>query len=281
MLNDSVSYLIHAPDMIINGFLQRVYPSMTAEIAPVISMVAILYWVVWGYRLYAGNTPFDAQSLLIKAGVTTMVFSLLKWQDVAYLIYQSCREMVERTISLALSHGQNSSSILDHVWKDIGQIAAFLMQNQSIGIVLQGYGLMLLNCAFVVMVVVYLVFAKMGLAVTIVLLPLFVIFFFFTTTRYWAFNWITSLLQCCLLFIFVHLLLHLSCLSYRVALDHIHDANHALLTQGIDVTTTAYVYIIEGLFFCLMMQTKAWSFSLAQSASTSLKHIPVPRLSKA
>lgn len=273
MLNDSITHLIQAPDTVVNHFLQRVYPSIVHDIMPVVTLAAILYWVIWGYQIYAGNTAFVALSLLKKAGVTTMSFSLLQWQSAAWLIYQSAQNAMEYIVSLAVSHGQTSMSVLETLWRDVGQIAAFLMEDTTVGMVLQGYGLMLLNCTFVIFVVVCLIFAKVGLALCLVLLPFFVIFFFFSFTQHWVHTWINSLLRCGLLFLFVHLLLHIASLSLGAALRQIHDANQALLITDINVTTTAYVYVIEGLFLGLLILANTWSASMSQSAGVLIKQV--------
>lgn len=273
MLNDSITHLIQAPDTVVNHFLQRLYPSVANDIMPVLTLSAILYWVIWGYQIYAGNTAFVAVSLLKKAGVTTTAFFLLQWQSAAWQIYQSVRNVMEHIVSLAVSHGQTGTIVLESLSRDVGQIAAFLMEDSAIGMVLQGYGLMLLNCAFVIVVVVELIFAKVGLALCIVLLPFFVIFLFFPFTQPWVNNWVNSWLRCVLLFLFVHLLLHMASLSFSTALEQIHDANQVLSMTDINVTTTAYIYVIEGLFLGLLILANIWSASMSHSAGVLIKQI--------
>lgn len=253
------------------------YPLIAAEAAPVIYVAAILYWAYAGYQIYNGDMALNIHDALIRIITTALIFALLRWQGMASVIYTLWNDTVEHTIGLLISNRTDSRQLLSSLWQDVGQIASFLMEDKPAGIAMQGFGLMLLNNAFIICVLTYLAIAKIGMAVLMLFLPLFISFYFFQRTRQWMFNWINNLFFFGLLFILIHLLIHLSSLIYADALKEIHLANQLLILEKIDVTTTAYVYVIEGVLLYLMVLSKGWADDLSQKAGGAVQSSSVFR----
>lgn len=275
MLSSAILSLIQAPDIGLSQFLHHGYRLLSAELTPIVDLMAILYWATWGYQLYAGRVTFVSQTLLIKVAVTIFLFTLMQWDDIALVMYEYILSSIEYVVGLLVDQTQNNSVILEHLWQDIGQISAFLMDDKPMSMMMQGYGLMLLNCGFVIGVVGFLVFSKIGIAITLLLCPFFIIFFFFPQTRHWFMNWVNHLFQFVLLFLFVHLLLHVSYFAFSFAINEIREAKEGLLFGTVSVTTTAYIYVVEGLLLYLLVQTKAWSSSIAQSIGGFIQQLTI------
>lgn len=261
--------LVHSPDAVVSTFLHQIYPAMASAISPVISVLAILYWVVFGYQIYAGYQAVVWRDVLQKSVMTVMVFSVLHWAGLASMVYHVFIDVMTKTVDIVMVDGANTEVMFDKLWRSVADVAAYLMhfEGSEIGLTLQGFGLFILNCTLFAVVVAYLVVAKLGLAVTMVLLPLFVGFFFFAFTKQWAVNWCSAMVQFCLLFIVVHAVLRLGCLVYAGAIDDIHFASEALLLKKINVTSTAYIYIIESILLYIILHIRRWVDMLSQQVA--------------
>jgi type IV secretion system protein VirB6 len=268
MATVTVAGMISAADGITQSFLTQTYPAFASAVSTPIYWVAVLYWAVFGYRIYAGHEPMKWTALLAKAFMTTAVFSALSWGGLGHAIYGFFASLMEGAASTIMS-GQSTASMLDALYNNVGQVSA-LMQKVSwyqFGTILLGYGLFNLNCALFILALAYMTIAKFGLAIAMVLLPIFVGFFFFEQTRQWAMNWLSKMLNFCFIYILVIAIVRFGFLAFGDAIDEAGKAGGVTDASFISVQQVAYLYIVEGVLIIFMLQVKGWAAALAGGAS--------------
>ncbi|MDR5797986.1 type IV secretion system protein [Caballeronia sp. LZ008] len=268
MATMTIEGMIGAADGVTQSFLTQTYPALAGAISTPIYLVAVLYWAVYGYKIYGGYEPMRWSALLSKAFMTAAVFSALNWGSLGQSIYGFFTSFMEGVASTIMS-GQSTASMLDALYNNVGQVSA-LMQNVSwyqFGMILQGFGLFLINCVLFVLALVYMTIAKFGLAITMVLLPVFAAFFFFEQTRQWAINWLSKMLNFCFIYILVIAIVRFGFLAFGDAIDEAGKASSVTDAAFINVQQVAYLYIVEGVLIIFMLQVKGWAAALAGGAS--------------
>lgn len=268
MATMTIEGMIGTADGVTQSFLTQTYPAIAGAISAPIYLVAVLYWAVYGYKIYAGYEPIKWNAVLAKAFMTTAVFSALNWGGLGRSIYGFFTSFMEGAASTIMA-GQSTASMLDALYNNVGQVSA-LMQNVSwyqFGVILQGFGLFVVNCTLFVLALVYMTLAKFGLAITMVLMPIFVGFFFFEQTRQWAMNWLSKMLNFCFIYILVIAIVRFGFLAFRDAIDEAGKASSVTNAALINVQQVAYLYIVEGVLIIFMLQVKGWAAALAGGAS--------------
>jgi type IV secretion system protein VirB6 len=264
----TIAGMIGSADGVTTAFLTQTYPALASAISTPIYLVAVLYWAVYGYKIYAGYEPMRWNSLLGKAFMTTAVFSTLNWCGLAQSIYGFFTSFMEGAASTIMA-GQSTASMLDALYNNVGQVST-LMQKVSwyqFGTILLGYGLFNLNCVLFILALVYMTIAKFGLAIIMVLLPVFVGFFFFEQTRQWAMNWLSKMLNFCFIYILVIAIVRFGFLAFGDAIAEAGKAASVTDAARINVQQIAYLYIVEGVLSIFMLQVKGWAAALAGGAS--------------
>ncbi|WP_250504587.1 type IV secretion system protein [Caballeronia sp. AZ7_KS35] len=260
--------MIGAADGVTQSFLTQTYPALAGAISTPVYLLAVLYWAASGYKIYGGYEPMRWNALLAKAFMTAAVFSALNWGGMGQSIYGFFTSFMEGVASTIMS-GRSTASMLDALYNNVGQVSA-LMQNVSwyqFGMILQGFGLFLINCVLFVLALVYMTIAKFGLAITMVLLPVFAGFFFFEQTRQWAINWLSKMLNFCFIYILVIAIVRFGFLAFGDAIDEAGKASSVTDAAFINVQQVAYLYIVEGVLIIFMLQVKGWAASLSGGAS--------------
>jgi type IV secretion system protein VirB6 len=260
--------MLGAADSVTESFLTQTYPAIAGAIETPIYLVAVLYWVVYGYKIFAGYEPMRWNAVLAKAFMTTAVFSALYWAGFAQSIYGFFTSFMEGAAATIMA-GQPTARMLDALWNNVGQVSS-LLQNASgyqIGMILQGFGLFLVNCVLFILALVYMTIAKFGLAITMVLLPIFLCFFFFEQSRQWAMNWVSKMLNFSLIYILVIAVVRLGFLAFGDAVDAAGRAAGVTDAARITVQQIAYLYIIEGVLIIFMLQIKGWAAALSGGAT--------------
>src|SRR5690606_31997363 len=79
--------LVGGADGVTEHFLSTTYPAIADAVAPPLYYVAILYWAIFGYQIYAGHAPMQWKDLLARAVMTVAVFATLQWGGLAQQIY--------------------------------------------------------------------------------------------------------------------------------------------------------------------------------------------------
>lgn len=263
--------LLDASDQVIDTFLRTTYPAIASAIAPLITMVLVLYWAVLGIRIYTGYTAIDWSRILNTAFMSVAVLSVLVWGTLTHQIYDVFLGLIEE-LSAAVSTGETASSLLDELWRSVSSASAVLMGDQlsNIGITLQGFGLFMLNCLLFIIIVALMASAKFGLAVTMLLLPVFAAFSLFRVTRQWAMNWIGLMLYCALLYVFIVAIVQTGFLMFENPLRTItSSAKHAVMAD-LDVAKITYIYLMEGVLIVFLLQARSWAAVLSGNIHTQL-----------
>ncbi len=255
---------LSASDAVTDQFLSQIYPSIANEINPVIYVLAILYWAVYGYKIYAGHAPLNWQDVLTKVLMTTFVFTALEWSGVAGMIYHAFADFMEGTAATIMA-GESSTSMLGALYNNVGIIASSLqsVNPYQLGVLLLGFGMFLLNCLLLAVAICYLTVAKLGLALTMVLLPIFLGFLLFPATRQWFMNWLSSMLNFAFIYILVITIVRIGFVIFGASVEEAAQtasgANAALMT----VPQVAQLYIFEGVLIYFMLQVRSWAAGLS------------------
>lgn len=263
--------ILASVDHVVAVFLKETYPHMAGSLSDVVYLTTVIYWVVLGLRIYAGHEPVRWNIILSRAVMTLAAFSVLRWGGLAGQVYGFFTTMMDGVVAMTAEQGE-TVAMINGLWNDVGQVAAAMMKVSSLqfGIVLQGYGLFVMNCILFAVTLVYLTMAKMGLAITMLLLPVFVSFFLFEQTRQWAMNWISVMLNFCFIYMLVFLLLRLGLAAFAGQIrettaiaDAFNDIGTPKLMKG-QVQNVAYLYLIEIILILFMLQVKSWAAALSR-----------------
>lgn len=265
----NVYSLLQNADTVINHFLGTTYPEIAHAIAPLVFIVVVLYWVVFGLRIYAGYAAIDWAGWLNRVLMSITVFSVLVWDKLASQIYGFCIAFVEG-MTATLMTGKSTSVMLERLWGAAASAATVLMGDQLLnsGITLQGFGLFCLNSCLCVVVVAYMAVAKFGLALTMLMLPVFVGFALFPLTRQWIVNWLSMMLNFSLLYIFVIAIVQTGFLMFEESVDALTDEMNRATIADLTNARTTHLYLLEGVLLFFVLQAKGWAMAMSKNICT-------------
>jgi type IV secretion system protein VirB6 len=267
--------ILNAADTVIDTLLMSTYPKIAQSISPLVFVVVVLYWALFGMRIYTGHVGINWMALLNRVLLSVAAFSLLVWGTLAHHIYAFFVDFADG-ISAAMTNGKSASSLLETLWMSVASASAVLMGDQLLntGIVLMGFGLFLLNAIFYAIIIACLAMAKFGLAATMLLLPVFFCFALFKLTRQWAMNWLGMMLYCSLLYFFLVAIVHVGFLMFEEPIKKIiGEMQHAGLGD-LDIAKTTYVYLIEAIFILFVLQARVWAAKLSNNLCGKVSSMP-------
>ncbi|SAL00307.1 Type IV secretion system protein VirB6 [Caballeronia arationis] len=262
--------LVGAADGVTQSFLSQTYPAIAGAISTPIYFAAILYWVVFGYKVYAGYAPMQWKDLLAKIVMTVSVFGTLNWGGLAQIVYNAFVSFMEGAAATVMA-GKPTAQMLDALWSNVDSVSKTLRQANlyQIAMILDGLLLFVMNCVLFVIALVYMTIAKFGLAVTMVLCPLFIGFLMFPETRQWFINWVSKMLTFCFMYILVIAIVRLGFLAFGDAIDSAGNAAQAISPDFVSSEQTAQLVIVEGVLILFMLGVRGWASALAGGASSS------------
>ncbi|EHP44164.1 VirB6 protein [Cupriavidus basilensis OR16] len=266
----TIAGLLNASDGVTDSFLSQTYPALANAVSTPVYLVAVLYWVVYGYKIYAGHAPLALDELLAKAIMTSAVFATLNWAGMGQMVYQAFSSFMNGAASTIMA-GKPTDQMLDALFSNAMDVAAKAL-NVSLyqtGVLIVGGILWLVTCALFVVAVAYTIIAKFGLAITMVLLPLFVGFLLFAQTRQWFMNWVSKMLTHAFLYILVVAIVRLGFVAFGDALDTAGTASGPLEAVKISFEQVAYLLIVEGILIVFIFCARGWAAQLASGASAS------------
>ena len=260
--------LVGAADGVTNSFLSQTYPAIAGAIAEPIYLAAVLYWALLGYKVYAGYAPVQWKDILAKSFMTVAVFGTLHWGGLAQWIYNAFVSFMEGAAATVMA-GKPTAQMLDALWSNADAVSARLRASDfnQIGMILDGLALFLVNCILFVLALVYMTIAKFGLAITMVLCPLFIGFLMFPETRQWFMNWVGKMLTFCFMYILVIAIVRFGFLAFGDAID---AAGNLAKANGLATTEqTAQLIIVEGVLILFMLGVRSWASALSGAAASS------------
>lgn len=263
-----VGSLLSASDNVTELFLATTYPALASALSTPVILAATLYWVVYGYQVYAGKAGFAMQELLVKAVTTALVLGTLSWGGLGSQIYHAFVGFMEGGAATLIS-GEPTAKLIDGLYKDVAKAAATLMSAswQAYGVIFEGAILFFVNCFLLLLAIVYMTIAKFGLAITMVLLPIFVVFLMWPATRQWFVNWLSKMLNFALIYILVMAIVRLGFVAFSGAIDAAKQASTIPEWDQISSDLVAQLIVVEGVLCVFMLQVKSWAAALAGGAA--------------
>lgn len=241
---------------------------MAEAISTPLYFAAVLYWVLFGYKVYAGYAPVQWKDILAKCVMTVAVFSTLQWGGVALMVYNAFISFMEGVASTVMA-GQSTAQMLDALWSNVEEVSTGLrlLDFYKISLILDGLLLFVVNSLLFVIALMYMTIAKIGLAITMLLFPLFLGFLMFPETRQWFMNWVSQMLTFCFLYILVIAIVRFGFLAFG---ETIAVAADMARMEGLGTSTqTAQLVIVEGVLILFMLSVRSWAAALASGAASS------------
>lgn len=268
MAEISLKGLVGAADGVTENFLSQTYPAIADAIATPIYLAAVLYWAIFGYKVFAGYAPVQWKDILAKCVMTTAVFATLHWGGFASAIYAAFVSFMEGAAATVMA-GRPTAQMLDALWSNVDAVSIQLrsVEFYQMGMILDGLALFIVNCLLFVLALMYMTIAKFGLAITMLLCPLFIGFLMFPETRQWFMNWVSKMLTFCFMYILVIAIVRLGFLAFADAID---AAGTIAASNGAATTAqTAHLVIVEGVLVLFMLGVRSWAAALSGGASSS------------
>ncbi len=260
--------LVGSADGVTNAFLSQTYPAIAEAISTPLYFAAVLYWALLGYKVYAGYVPLQWKDILARCVMTMAVFGTLHWSGFAHVIYGAFVSFMEGTAATVMA-GQSTTQMLDALWNNVESVSGKLRSSDfaQIALILDGLVLFILNCILLVLALVYMTIAKFGLAITMVLCPLFIGFLMFPETRQWFMNWLSQMLTFCFLYILVIAIVRFGFLAFAEVID---AAEKAASTNSFPTSQqTTQLFIVEGVMILFMLSVRSWASALSGGAASS------------
>ncbi|CEE28182.1 MULTISPECIES: type IV secretion system protein [Xanthomonas] len=268
MADMTLQGLVGAADGVTQSFLSQTYPAIAGAISTPITYAAILYWALYGYKVYAGHSPMQWKDLLAKTVMTVAVFGTLNWGGLAQTLYNAFVSFMEGAAATVMA-GKPTAQMLDALWNNVGAVSSRLrsVDFYQFAMICDGIILFVVNCILFVLALVYMTIAKFGLAITMVLCPLFVGFLMFPETRQWFMNWVSKMLNFCFMYILVIAIVRFGFLAFGDAID---TAGKVAQSEVLATSEqTAQLIIVEGVLILFMLGVRGWASALAGVASSS------------
>ncbi|MNV49962.1 TrbL/VirB6 plasmid conjugal transfer protein [compost metagenome] len=260
--------VVSAADGVTEAFLSQSYPALADAIATPIYFAAVLYWALFGYKVYAGYAPVQWKDILAKCVMTVAVFGTLHWGGLAHVIYAAFVSFMEGAAATVMA-GKPTAQMLDALWSNVDAVSTQLrgVSFAQIGMIYDGLALFIVNCLLFVLALMYMTIAKFGLAITMLLCPLFIGFLMFPETRQWFMNWVSQMLTFSFMYILVIAIVRLGFITFG---DAIETAGALAASNAFANTSqTAQLIIVEGVLILFMLGVRSWAAALSGGAASS------------
>ena len=256
--------MLSSSDDMVVSILKSTYPALASAVYGPITYMAILYWALYGYRIYAGNAAFTWKDLVAKVAMTSAVFSTLKWGGLASTIYLMFTGFAEGTAATIMA-GKPTATMVDALVSNVDAASATLraVDWYQIAALLDGFLLWLINYVFAIAAILLLVIAKFGMAITMLLCPLFVGFMFFDATRQWSVNWINKMMNFALIYILAAVVIKFGFAAFGFMLDKVKEAGSYTDARMITGDHVLYIAMLEGVLLMFLLQVKGWAAALS------------------
>lgn len=181
-------------DQVTADFVSRVFGPVASAVSTPLWAAVTLFVALYGYLVMTGQIQHlytSAFRNIFLIGFVT--YTALNWDWFGYLydMFTKSPDMFSATLSL----GHNDKSVLDELYDRGIQTAFSIWSRSGWDLVMWGLGavVFVVTLALIAFAVFLLLLAKLLVAVTLALGPIFVSFCLFEATRQWFKNWIASL----------------------------------------------------------------------------------------
>ena len=265
----TVNGFLEATDVVTRNFLEQVYPALTHEITPAISFAAILYWALSGYKIFAGYAALDWHDLLAKVVMTVAVFGVLSWGGLASQLYNLFVSTMDDAATILLA-GEPATDMLGALFINAERISQKLRASSfyQINAIIEGTLILVINSVLFAVALFYMTLSKLGLAVTMVLLPLFIGFALFDATRQWSVNWLSKMMDFALIYLLVVAIVKLGFVAFEQFIEQVNQAAGLINSKPVSSETVTNLFIIEAVLILFMFQVREWAGYLSNGAAS-------------
>lgn len=262
--------MLGAADGMTRSFLASTYPAVARSVAAPVYYGAVLYWALHGYKVMAGHAALDWSELVAKAAMTAIVFGTLNWGGLAGVLYEAFVAAMNGTAATIMA-GEPTVDMLDALWVNVNAVSDTLRNSSlyEMGMILDGFGLWIVNTILFAIALGYLTLAKFGLAITMVLLPLFIGFGMFPLTRQWLMNWLGYMMSFAFLYILVIAIVRFGFAAFGDAVREAGQAAGVIGSKGVRSALTAELFLLETSLCIFMWRAREWAGSLAGATTSS------------
>lgn len=255
-----------------NGFatqyLSQVYPALAHFMSPLVYSAAVIYVVLWGYRIYSGTAPISPGDIFSRVMTMACVFAALNWGGLAHVIYTFFTGLMEGAASAILG-GQSATTIMGALFNQVTTICDGLMKAGmwAIGVVLLGGLLFVVNCVLFLVAAFYMTLATFGLAIVMSLLPIFVATLFWQNTRQWFMNWLGKMVNFSVLYILVIAIVKFGYAAFGTAISDSVNNKNLLDAANVTSADVEALAVIEGVLILFLLQANQWAAALGGGAA--------------
>ena len=268
----TIDGFLGATDSVTLQFLERIYPALARAAEMPVYLAAILYWALFGYRIFAGYAALEWRDMLAKIVMTVGVFGALNWGGLAAQIYHLFVSFMDGAAATILAD-EPATEMLGALFRNADHISQTLRNSGvfQINAIIEGTMILIINSLLLTVALFYMTLSKIGLAITMVLLPLFIGFALFEGTRQWCVNWLGKMLDFALIYILVVAIVKLGFVAFEQFITDINQAADLIDTRpdlkpGSHIVTN--VFIVEAVLALFMLQVREWAGYLSSGAAS-------------
>ncbi|WP_218829354.1 type IV secretion system protein, partial [Burkholderia sp. AU28863] len=179
-----------------HDFVFNNYDKLAHSVYPVALSLMIAWWAWRVLKMYSGRVPMDGSTIVGMMIVTFWVFWCLSWGGMGSQVYSFFTELRDDTITALLGSKDVHTYIANQI-TSYDTAAAQLMDQSwtSINMIVLGAFLMILNTLIVAVVLLLKITSDLGLAMTMVLFPLFVPCLAWEQTRGYGMSWVGAMVK--------------------------------------------------------------------------------------
>jgi type IV secretion system protein VirB6 len=210
------STILGVTDDVAADFVSRVFAPIASTVSAPLWIAVTLFVAVYGYMVMTGQVQHLYQSAFRNVLIVGFVtYTALNWDWFSYLYETFTRSPDLFSSQVAL--GRSEKIVLDELYNR-GMDTAFSIWSRSgwdLALWSLGAVVFIVSLCLVAFAVFLLLLAKLLVAITLGLGPIFVSFFLFESTRQWFKNWIASLVTLVIFQIVVYATLGLGYAIYQ------------------------------------------------------------------
>lgn len=229
-----------------HDFVFNNYDKLAHSVYPVVLSLMMAWWGWRVLKMYSGRMPMDGSTIVGMMLVTIWTFWCLSWGGFGNQVYSFFTELRDDTVSSLLGSKDVQTYIANQI-TTYDTAAAKLMDQSwtSINMIVLGAVLMILNTLIVAVILLLKITSDLGLAMTMVLFPLFVPCFAWEQTRGYGMSWVGAMVK----FVLVGVLLMVTMkIIYEFVGDlitqkggFIEKVSDAVLAIGIEIFSLIFI----------------------------------------
>lgn len=258
-------------DRAANTFLETVFPSVADLVSVPIESICVIYIAACGIRALKGH--LSVHDFFLRIVMVSFVFATLNWNGLGGALYEAINDfLVKFAVAVFDSEAEDMPDAFYKGVLCIGQAlldkaGAFAVGQALQAILVLGINILLLGLSYAL-----LIFAKLGLAVTMSVCPVFMGFMIFPATRQWAYNWISMILNLCFMYILTMAIISLSFKAFESTFSSmkslgISGSVTGAFKQYLENSSEVYgLILIMVIIIVFLLQVKSWAAALSGGA---------------